>query len=61
MFTIAARADVIALFMVLSVYVSVYRIRNLLLQQRGVVYTHYKRRRTDDDAFSVFCGGSSFL
>ena len=28
-FTIAARADVIALFMVLSVYVSVYRIRNL--------------------------------
>ena len=29
MFTIAARADVIALFMVLSVYVSVYRIRNL--------------------------------
>ncbi len=29
MFTIAARADVIALFMVLRVYVSVYRIRNL--------------------------------
>jgi len=28
-FTIAARADVIALFMVLRVYVSVYRIRNL--------------------------------
>ena len=29
MFTIAARADVIALFLVLSVYVAVYRIRNL--------------------------------